>query len=216
MATKDIDNLGSGETLKIGNKLAGNYVEFDEDGSPRLKGDATVYEDIIGDVMSRNLTSTRDRIDYDFAENMIIFQNNGDITDKDDRLQFNVQIPHQAVVGSAAYMLWHIHWFQEDTVQRELTFKYRLQNNGSAKTTAWSTIQLKTHDTEDLFTYSSGTLNQITTFKSEIDITGADISSTLQVQVCREDSNSGNLNVTFLDAHIAIDSDGSKEEWSKD
>lgn len=186
-----------------------------DDGSLRKIGTAVVYEDIIGDVFSKKLYVTTGRIDYDWDENLIKFQNNGDITSKNDRIQYNLQIPHQAVIGANSYMKWHIHWFQEDTIQRELTFQYRLQNNGEAKITPWSTVMLKTNDGDDKFPYTSGTINQITTFKNEIDITTANISSTLQVRIAREDGNSGNLLVTFIDAHIAIDCDGSEDEWVK-
>ena len=197
-------------------KLVGNNgIQVMDDGSLRKVGSAIVYDDIIGDVMSKKLYVNTGKVDYNWSENYLRFQRNGDITSVNDRIQFNVQLPHKATIGVNSFMKWHIHWFQEDTVQRELTFEYRLQNNGAEKQEGWSKMQLKTNDGDDLFPYTTGTISQITTFKSPIDILSANISSTLQVRVAREDSNSGNLNVTFLDAHVSIDSDGSRTEWVK-
>lgn len=206
--------LKSGEKW-IYNDGSDNGIIIKSDGSLRKIGTAKVFEDIIGDVMSKRLLSTTGRVDYDYDENAIVMQPGGDITDAKDRIQWNVQIPHGAVIGANSFFQLHFHWWQADTTKRIITLQYRIQNNGEAKNTTWTTITVDTADTDDIFTYSSGILNQITTF-AEIDITGCNISSTIQFKMARTDSETGDLNITFVDAHVGIDSDGSIDEWSKD
>ena len=185
------------------------------DGSFRKVGTSKVFEDIIGDVMSKRLLSATGRVDYDTNENAIKMQPGGDITNPDDRIPWNVQLPHGSVIGDNSFFKMHFHYWQADTTKRVLTLQYRIQNNGLAKDTIWKTLEVKTSNGYDVFTYSSGTVNQITTF-AEIDISGCDISSTLQFRMARTDSETGDLNITFIDAHVGIDSDGSMSEWSKD
>jgi len=197
-------------------KTGDNGVQVKSDGSLRVVGSAAVYDDIIGDIFSKKLNNTTGKVDYDWDDNFIKFQPNGSFSTVNDRVQFNLQIPHKAVIGSNSYLRFHVHHFQYDGTTREIKLRYRIQNNGATQTTTWNTISTTIGPTNgfDKYTYSSGIINQITIFP-EIDITGANISSTLQIQITREDSTSGNINAYFIDAHIAIDSDGSITEWSK-
>ena len=41
--------------LKIGNVANGDYAEFEEDGTLRYKGDATVWDDVVGSLYGRRL-----------------------------------------------------------------------------------------------------------------------------------------------------------------
>ena len=205
----DLEVLGK---FYAGNKDSGDYCEIQDDGSLRYYGDATVWEDIVGDIMSKKLYATTGKIDYDWDENAITFQPGGDITSKSDRLQFNIQYPHRAKTDGE--FRFHLHYFQPDDTARVFTLKYRIQSNNSAKTTDWTTVTA-TCGTDDVFTYpGSGDFNQILAFPA-IDFSGASISSTLQCMLARTDSLSDNVQITFADAHYEIDSDGSRTEYVK-
>ncbi len=208
-----------GYILKAGEKWAYNDGSdngkiIKDDGSYRAVGTAVLYDDIIGNVFGARLNSTAGKVDYSWDENALKFQPGGNITNRADRIQINMQMPHKMVFGSAAFFSLHFHWWQEDTVQRTLTLQYRIQNNNEAKNTTWQTITAVTGTGSDVFGYTSGVLNQITYFP-EIDVTGVDISSTIQWRMARTDSETGDLLAYFVDAHYAIDSDGSMDEWSK-
>lgn len=196
-------------------KLAGdNGIYIKSDGSLRKIGTARVFEDVVGDLLGKKLTATAGRVDYDWDENAMKFQSNGDITNSADRVSLNVQVPHSADINDP-YAKMHLHWFQQTAVKFTFEMRYRLQNNGNDKTSAWTTITVETGGASDGFDYTSGTLNQLTWFP-EFDYTDMNISSTYQVQLARTDSNSGDALVYFADAHFAIDSDGSMSEWHKD
>lgn len=67
---------------------------------------------------------------------------------------------------------------------------------------------------DSVFTYTSGILNQITKLAT-IDMTDASISSTVQFRLARTDVTVGDIDATFVDAHIEYDMNGSATEYSK-
>ena len=223
-----IDNSGQTWIVQTGATSDVNGVRVMDDGSLRAIKTAAVYDDLVGNIFSANMYSNTGTVDYDWDEQCIEFQSSGDITDKNDRVAFNLQFIHKAVMGDDAYMRLHWHWFQASTdADFTFTLKHRIQNNGAVKNDTWTTISA---DTATVFNYTgatatdfgsvfsaptSGTKNQITVFP-EIDVTDCDVSSTIQFQISRTDSNSGTSLVSFIDAHILIDSDGSVDEFSKD
>ena len=204
---------------KIGDIAGGNYTDIRTDGTQRLVGSATAWKDIIGDLFGKRLSSTSGRVDYDFDENAIKFQNNGSISSSADRVGANLEINHELKVGSSIVFKPHIHWFQEvssgSVTAFVLTMRYRLQRNNYAKTTAWTTVTC-TAGTDDVFDFtgeSDGTYNQLSRFP---DITiDCGVSDTLQFQMTRTDSLSGDMYIYFMDMHAEIDSFGSDEEITK-
>ncbi len=204
---------------KFGDIAGGNYTEIRADGTQRLVGNATAWRDIIGDLFGRRLSSTSGRVDYDFDENAIKFQSGGSISNSADRVGANLEINHELKVGSSITFKPHIHWFQEVSsgavTAFVLTMKYRIQNNNAAKTTAWTTVTL-TAGTDDVFDFTGeadGTYNQLSRFPNIVVNCG--VSDTIQFQMARTDSLSGNMYIYFMDMHAMIDSFGSDEEITK-
>jgi hypothetical protein len=206
-AYRNIQNLQT--SLKFGSSES--YFEIEVDGSITYKGDSTVWDDIVGSLIGQRLYSNAGTVDYNYEENCVVFQPGGDITDLADCLVFNYQYPHKA--KDTGYLNLHFHWEQESTTNREITVWYRIQSNNNLKTEDWTEVIINTND-NNIFEYSSGTLNQISALAS-IDMTGAGISATVQFRMTRSDSNSGNINVTFVDAHYEIDGPGSRQEYVK-
>ena len=190
----------------------GNRTKFDEDGQRQSVGNATQWDDLVGDIMAKKLYAVTGTIDYDWDENAMKFQKGGDITDKADRVQFNLQKMHKIKVDSELRM--HIHYEQDSTNEYVFTLKYRVQGNGAAKTTTWTTITTTCNATNHVFSYTSGTINQIVKFPV-IDWSEVSISSTVQFMLSRTDSITGDVYVTFIDGHTEIDSDGSNQEYVK-
>jgi len=218
-ALKDANNLERIAPTKIG-ASNDNCFEVPADGAPRLRGTSTVWADMIGDLYGKRLYSNTGRVDYDYDENAIKFQNNGSITNRNDRIGANIEVNHQFKVGTGMVFKPHIHWFQEVTSGSVntfvLTMQYRFQRNNHAKTTAWTTIAL-TAGTDDIFDFtgeSDGIYNQISKFP-DITIDCA-VSDTFQFRMARTDSVSGDMRVYFMDLHGLIDSQGSEEEYEKD
>lgn len=207
MATRDISDLT--EPLYIGSNT--NRTKFEVDGSIVNEGDSTTWEDIQTSLIGRRLYSAAGSIDYDYDENAIEFSQNGDINSINDVVGWSIQYPHKAKVDSEFRV--HIHWEQTSTNDIEWSLKYRVQDNGSVKTTTWTTVVVSSL-ANNVFTYTSGTLNQITPLV-EIDMTGYSISSILQFQLTRSDSTGGTVLGTFVDAHYEADTLGSRSEFIK-
>jgi len=197
-------------TFKSGEDVD-NYSEFESDGTYVAKGDATTWDDIVGSLVATKLESVVGKLNYNFAENTITMQSGGSITNTSDRLMFNYQYPHAAIENGC--MRLHIHWEQVNTNKIEFTVQYRIQSNGAAKNTTWTSVTVNSTD-DSVFTYVSGTLNQITEIV-HVDMTGAGISSTVQFRLARVDSTGGDIEATFVDAHIERDTIGSREEYVK-
>lgn len=203
--TSKIDNL------YVGDVTNGNYTKITTTGEIRNYGLATVWDDLIGNLFGKTLYSNAGKLDYNWKENTITMQSGGLIINDADRLSFNFQKPHG--VKKNSFMHLHIHWEQPNNIERIWTIQYRIQNNNSIKNTTWITVTSSSF-INNIFAYTTGTLNQITRLAS-IDLSSTDISSTIQFRVCRTDSNPGDIETTFIDAHVEYDSNGSEEEYNK-
>ena len=197
-----------------------NYTETRADGTQRLKGTATAWKDMVGDLFGRRLLSTSGKVDYDYDENLIVFSDGGSITNKNDRVGGNLEINHEFKVGNGIVFKPHIHWFQEIAsgaivTSFELTMRYRVQKNGDVKTTSWTDVTL-TAGTDDIFDFTGeadGIYNQLTKFP---DITtDCSVSDTIQFQIARTDNLGNTMEVYFMDIHGEVDSFGSDEEIAK-
>lgn len=170
-----------------------------------------VWDDIVGSLIGRQLFSTAGKIDYNFEENAITMAPGGVITTTNDCIIFNLQYPHAGIVNGEMHL--HVHWEQTSANNIIFTTQYRIQSNGETKATAWQTVVSANND-NGIYDYTSGTLNQITEL-AIVDLTGKSISSTVQFRIARTDSTLGDINATFIDAHIARDTVGSRTEYVK-
>ncbi len=199
--------------LRIGTETGYTEIDNTKGANPRLRGTATVWRDMVGDLFGKALLSTTGKVDYNFDENYIVFQSGGSITNANDRTGGNIQINHEYKIGTNIVFKPHIHWKQSDTVARVLTMRYRLQRNGEAWTSSWTTVTLTLGGASDVFPYTSGTINQISHFPDMVLTCG--VSDTIQMQVARTDALAGDLNVTFMDIHGEVDAMGSDDEIYK-
>ena len=188
-----------------------NKTKFDDNGQRRAYGKATQWDDLVGDALGRKLYSTQGKVDYNWSNNTIKFQSGGVITDQKDRLIWNVQKIHKVKENSE--LRYHIHYEKTNTTPYVFTLQHRVQGNGETKTDAWTTTTATT-GTDDVFPYTSGTLNQIVKFPP-VDWSAVGISSTVNFRLARTDTETGDINVSFIDGHVEIDSDGSNEEYVK-
>jgi len=205
-------------SLKIGDVTGGNYTQIESDGTIITRGDGTVWDDLVGTLIARRLTSTAGRLDYNYDENTITMQDNGDPNKSADRLIFNYQHPHSAVQtnvieGTQAVQRLHIHWEQTSTDRIVWQVEYRCQLNGEPKNTTWTTVHANSVD-NSVFPYVTGTLNQITNLV-EVLIPENSLSATIQYRLTRIDSTGNDIEATFIDAHIKLDSVGSRREFIK-
>jgi len=211
---KTFENLT--EPARFGNYPLGNYTQIDPDGSIRHFGKATCWKDMVADLFGKKLNNNTGRVDYDWDNNALKFQNDGSLSTVADRVQGNLEINHEFKVGVGIVFKPHIHWFQQDVNLSDkyvIGMKYRLQRNNNLTTQDWTTLELVLNDGQEIWTppaLGSGEwFNQISSFP---DITvDCGISDTLQFQMTRTDSFSQNILVYFMDVHGEIDSPGSRD-----
>ena len=142
------------------------------------------------------------------------FDSGGIITNPGDRVGGNLEINHEFMVGTNIVFRPHFHWFQSSNAQIQMTMRYRLQRNGQPKTESWTNITTTVNNDSNVWLYSSGTLNQITSFPN---ITvECNVSDTFQFQLARTDSLGGSVLIYFFDLHGEIDSIGSNDVINKE
>jgi len=219
---KDDMNIDTSDATNLKFGGASDYTETKKsDGTIRLRGAATAWKDMVGDLYGKRLATTSGKVDYDYNDNAVKFQSGGSITTVNDRVGANLEINHEHKVGSVTFKP-HIHWFQEVTsgvvTPFVLTMRYRLQRNGQAKATAWTTVTCGAGaGGDDIFDFtgeSDGSYNQLSRFP-DIAVT-CSVSDTIQFQMARTDSESGDMFVYFMDMHGEVDSFGSNGEIAKE
>lgn len=203
---------------RLGNYGEGNYTEIDTSGHITLYGEATVFDDLQTALVGQHLESPGSDITQNSSEGSLTFADTAVLS---DYVTMNVQMSHGWKIGSTIYP--HIHWWQTSSDVPNWLLQYRWQRNSYPKVTTWSGIAYSGM----AFSYTSGTLNQITGFGSGIvPPVDAALSDILQVRLLRDTTNAstlfggtdpltGDSDVVNLDIHIEKDSIGSDEPYVK-
>lgn len=205
------------ENNKFGDPQNGNFTGFEDDGTMVFNGTATVYDDILNQLIGQRLESPSSRITQNTAEGSVVFATNTELT---DYVVMNIQISHSWKMGTDLYP--HLHWWQAQNNVPNWLLQYRWQRNGQAKTTAWTSVKMNTN----AFTYSSGTLCQISGFPAITPPSNYSISDILQCRVLRDNANTsglfagadpytGSVSAVNFDSHYIRDMGGSRQEYSK-
>ena len=211
-----IDSVLSVKGGSIGDGV--NQTTFESDGTMVAEGSATTWIDVLGN--ASNVKSQGAGVSVNAAEQTIEFLTTANPAT--DYAWFTIQIPHQWKVGTKLYP--HIHWQQTANTNPNMGIAYRWQKNGS--TTDAGTFMLDTQMT-NVFTYTSGTLNQISHGLNDITPpVGAGLSDILQIRVLRDRNNilgafsgsdtyNATVSVTSVDIHMECDTLGSRTQFTK-
>lgn len=144
--------------------------------------------------------------DYDYTNCGYLFPRN----DKTEILIVRCQLPHKWKEGTKIYP--HVHWRQKRDEAAVFKIDYKWYNNGALESADWTTFAMSTY----AFTYSSGTLGQISYNADGIDGAGKTISSILLIKLYREDNvYAADALVDDFDIHLLLDSAGSNYEYVK-
>ena len=192
-----------------------NVDEIVTTGEVPLTLDDTVWVDLFGYTVARNLDNTRGHVDFNFNEATTDFDANADITNNRDSVTINYQLNHFVDRETANVKARpHFHWFQENSGVVRWVSQYRILENGK-EAGAWST-QAVTDTT--LYAYVSGKLVQITSLP-DVPIKDVSISSIIQVRLWRDGTNVGDTygstkaKILSMDAHVPQKYLGSKDEF---
>jgi hypothetical protein len=151
-------------------------------------------------------------------EASVTFKNNSDLT---DYVTMSIQVNHDWKHGSDIFP--HIHWWQAGSVTPNWLIQYRWQAQGTAKTGTWTYQPW----TSNAYTWSSGTLNQISAFGTITPPAAASLSDIVQFRILRDVDNDSSqfagtdpaaavdVDAVNFDIHIQVDSFGSNQEYVK-
>lgn len=197
----------------IGQFALGNYSRFFNDGTLRYRGNATTWDDMVFPMSAYRLDSTAGKLQYNYTNNSITMQSGGTLGTAADTLIFTFQKLHK--IKKSSHFKLHMHFEQPTGDKFEFDVQYRIEKNGNAKTSTWSTPVTVDTKNDAVYTYTSGTLIQIINI-IDVDMSTMSISDILEVQFARSDSFSGSdIEAISIDAHVEMDSEGSEEEWVK-
>lgn len=182
------------------------------------------WDDIIQPLTGRNLDVSAGKIDYDYPDKCINFADSCVIGNDSHKVHFAYQIEHRFKLDGVAKP--HIHWLQSSSDIPNWWFRWRFAQNGKT-VGSWTSGKLNT----DLFTYSSGTILQLSTASIEIDFSTAvggqlSVSDFIDIEVTRDSDNSSTLfsgndplsgvsQLKAFDMHLQVDSNGSPSEYAK-
>lgn len=201
------------KTAKIGTDAG--YTEVESDGTLVAHGSATTWEDMNGSALQLKVSGVG--LSINSAENQLEFTTGANLS---DYAYDNYQLRHAWKLGSV--LKPHIHWHQAQNQSPNWLLQYRWQANAEAKTTAWTNLKCNTL----AFTYTSGTLNQISYSAALTPPANAGLSDILEVRLLRDNSNTSGVfsgadtytataAVMFVDIHIEEDTLGSRTEYVK-
>jgi len=157
---------------------------------------------------------------YDFDSSLLGISFHSDARYPNEIVRYIFQVNHDWKIGSD--IDFHIHWFQSQAAIPNFLIQYRWYDNGTTSIPSWTNLYTPTQ----AFTYSSGTLLQISDFGTVSPTSISGVSSFIDVLFYRDTDDDSELfgavdpvatDVTIkeLDIHLQIDSIGSDEEYSK-
>lgn len=177
----------------------------------RLKNIRDKWEDFKFPVAGLRINPTTSKPDYDFVNGEFLFDPaatetviGGDITN------------HSYKVPTAEWRP-HIHWMQSQAGNVRWQLEYKIIPAGATEPASWTTITTTTV----AFTYTSGTIHQISTFPA-INMTGFNSSATdVKVRISRLgadalDTYAVDARFIQFDIHVVIDDFGSTTEFGND
>lgn len=202
---------------KFGDIDGGDYTGFEDDGTMVFNGDATVYDDMLNQLIGQRLESPSSNIVQNNAEGSLTFQTDATTS---DYVTMSVQLSHRWKSGSMIYP--HLHWWQAQNNVPNWLLQYRWQRQGQSKTTTWTSVKMN----ENAFTYVSSTLNQISGFPAISAPSGYSLSDIVQCRIIRDTTNASGLftgtdpytvdvDAVNFDIHIECDTAGSRTEYAK-
>lgn len=194
---------------------AESYLEILADGTLRLVGSATVFDDITQGIAAAR--SSGPGVAFNAVEATMDYLTTANL---DDYAVLPFQLKHQIKFGAPIYP--HVHWEQVQANTPNWLMQYRWQRSNGSKTTAWTNYKCNTN----AFTYVSGTLNQISYGAAIPAPEGYSISDIVQIRLLRDTANASTLftgadpytvtaSATSFDMHVEIDSLGSAAEYVK-
>lgn len=203
-----------------------DYTQFSTTGHQKMAANARPWRDELSDAVRLEQSGAGVAINptestVDFAYNAVY---HATFTSA-DAMYLNLQLNHDKDLTASLYP--HIHWFQAKNYSPNMLLEYRWQINGGAQVTAWTKLLCSTL----AFTYTSGTIHQISYSAGIAVPVGTTLSDIVQFRIYRDSGNASTLfvgncpyntggnaavPVMAFDCHFMTDSLGSNDEYVKE
>jgi len=201
-------------TLQVGTPP--NYMYVESDGTVRLTGSATAWEDLRVDGLNTRVGVVAPTDETGFRGNNNFYARNFVHTQADE-VQFQVQFPHNMAAGSTVSPHFHFSpWITgtQDVQAVRFILEYYWASLHEEFTTGSS------HAMSYTWTGSNQWVHLIADDESgDLDTSGKGLSSIMKCRLYRDNTVANNLagKVTFLyfDVHYEVDSFGSSQEFIK-
>lgn len=198
---------------KFGNIPAGNYSEFESDGTLVFVGDATVWDDIRVPLNTARVQGANVPTFETFQDGLMAWN-----FDDDDEIFFAMQMPHSWKIGT---VIWpHLHWSPESDVDPS-------DNVGIGLEYTWANMEAdfpaSTTITRDVPTGVGGDSKHLIHDFSTTGIAPAEtVTRISSMLICRffrqaaaEDNYADGIFGLEIDFHFEIDTVGSRGIMSK-
>ncbi len=192
---------------------AGNYATFEADGTLRLAGNATVFDDlrVEGATARAGVVAPTDGTGFrgDGNHQMRTF-----LHTQADEIQFYVQFMHGLKTGSVIYPHFHYMPVTADTGVVKFVLGYYWANVGAQFGTPEAT-----HALTDTIGANSQWTHLIADNAAGLTLTDVGISAIMKCRLYRDNTVGGNLAAAvaglYFDIHVELDTLGSREEYTK-
>jgi hypothetical protein len=212
-------NYSSG-SQKIGDITGGNYFEVEDDGTIKLIGEATTFDDLRIDSLSWRSGAISPSVDTGFAgdadHTVINF-----VHTQADEIQFPVQLPHSWKEGSTVFP--HFHYAVYPTVaDGTYNVRFILEFYYADIGESFLTNAKQTFIITGTFTSVSNNkryVHAIAENLTGVSMTNFKISNVWNCRLYRDNTVANNfpgkISGLYFDIHFEVDSTGSNEEYIK-
>lgn len=195
MADRNIEALIN--PLDIGS--ATGRTKFATNGKQTFEEDAKVINLMPVLFIGASIQPPGNIVTYDYNENCLVFQPNGDVTDPPDRIIAHfILYPNSGQTGNGVALI--LRFKQTNTDNTEFTIQYRIQPDGGGNEVTGWTLLTADVNTNGVYSYTSGTIIQHIRF-STIPLSGVGIAPTMDIRLARSDAIAGNksVNVAYME-----------------
>lgn len=204
----DVADAAGNNTFSGNNKFgdgATNYAQFGTDGTFRLYGTATIFDDLVVPLTTAKQGALT-KPDFDYTNLGYLFPQD----DATEILYLIVQMPHRWKEGSDLYP--HVHYQRTSAGSPTFKIDYTWFNIGSGTAAPSTTVTMG----QEVITYSAGSIHQINASANSISGVGKTLSSLLLIELYRDDNSvAGDVLTYQFDLHYEIDALGSNTEYTK-
>lgn len=182
-----------------------NEIILDTTSHLKFTGTQTYWDDITFPATQLKSVGVADKPDFDKTNLGLLFPQN----DTTESVGLICHIPHGVTWNSKLYP--HVHYIQTGANAVTWGIKYMLIRGGVVVPSTWTVD----YATDRVFTYTSGSIEQISSF-NPIQLPSSFLSPSLLVILYRKDNTTtGDVRLIQFDIHCEFDMLGSRQEFIK-